>query len=65
MSSSPRVSSADLQGQESNSKLGESHFMMRQRIVLGHEISRRGIEVDKAKVEVIAKPSTTQKHQGY
>ena len=29
--------------------------MVRQRIVLGHEISRRGIEVDKAKVEVIAK----------
>jgi len=31
------------------------HFMMRQGIVLGHEFSRRGIEVDKAKVEVIAK----------
>jgi len=29
--------------------------MVRQGIVLGHEISRRGIEVDKAKVEVIAK----------
>ena len=28
---------------------------MRQGIVLGHEISRRGIEVDKAKVEVNAK----------
>ena len=26
-----------------------------QGIVLGHEISRRGIEVDKAKVEVIVK----------
>ena len=33
------------------------HFMVRQRIVLGHEISRRGIEVDKAKDEVIAKLS--------
>jgi len=31
------------------------HFMVRQGNVLGHEISRRGIEVDKAKVEVIAK----------
>ena len=31
------------------------HFIVRQGIVLGHEISRRGIEVDKAKVEVIAK----------
>jgi len=29
--------------------------MVRQGIVLGHEISRRGIEADKAKVEVIAK----------
>ena len=29
--------------------------MARQEIVLSHEISRRGIEVDKAKVEVIAK----------
>ena len=29
--------------------------MVRQEIVLGHEISRRGIEVDKAKVKVIAK----------
>jgi len=28
---------------------------MRQGIALGHEISRRGIEVDKAKIEVIAK----------
>ena len=29
--------------------------MVRHGIVLGHEISRRGIEVDKTKVEVIAK----------
>jgi len=29
--------------------------MVRRGIVLGHEISRRGIEVDKAKIEVIAK----------
>ena len=29
--------------------------MVRQGIVLGHEISRRDIEVDKAKVEVITK----------
>ena len=29
--------------------------MVRQRIVLGHESSRRGIEVDMTKVEVIAK----------
>ncbi|RVW45766.1 Transposon Tf2-2 polyprotein [Vitis vinifera] len=36
------------------------HFMVRQGIVLGHIISERGIEVDKAKVELIAKlPSPT------
>jgi len=29
------------------------HFMVKQGIVLGHEISSRGIEVDKFKVEVI------------
>jgi len=31
------------------------HFMVRQRIVLCHEISRRGIKVDKAKIKVMAK----------
>ena len=31
------------------------HFMVKQGIVLGYKISRSGIEVDKAKVEVIAK----------
>ena len=31
------------------------HFMVRQGIVLGHEISRRGTEVYKAKIEVMAK----------
>jgi len=31
------------------------HFMIRRGIVLGHEISRRGIEVHKAKIEVIVK----------
>ena len=29
--------------------------MVKHRIVLGYEVSRRGIEVDKSKVEVIAK----------
>ena len=29
--------------------------MVKQGIVLGHEISNRGIEVDRSKVEVIAK----------
>ena len=55
MSSSPRVSAAKIQGKESNSELGEISFHGETEIVLGHEISRRGIEVDKTKVEVIAK----------
>ena len=38
--------------------------MVRQGIVLGHEIFRRGIEVDKGKLEVIAKlpPPKSIKH---
>ena len=36
------------------------HFMVNQGIVLGHVISNKGIEVDKAKVELIFKlPSPT------
>jgi len=33
------------------------HFMVKNRIVLGYEVLRRGIEVDKSKVKVIAKLS--------
>ena len=43
---------------ELNSKLKKCHFMVRQGIVSGHEISRRGIEVDKSKIKVIAKLPT-------
>nr|GEV36159.1 reverse transcriptase domain-containing protein [Tanacetum cinerariifolium] len=40
----------------------KSHFMVKEGIVLGHKISKKGIEVDKAKVKVIAKfPPTTVK----
>ena len=39
---------------------GKCHFMVNQGIVLGHIISERGIEVDKAKVKLISKlPSPT------
>ena len=31
------------------------HFMVREGIVLGHRISERGIEVDRAKIEIIEK----------
>nr|GFB13134.1 reverse transcriptase domain-containing protein [Tanacetum cinerariifolium] len=31
------------------------HFMVKEGIVLGHKISKKGIEVDKAKIEVILK----------
>nr|GEX92521.1 reverse transcriptase domain-containing protein [Tanacetum cinerariifolium] len=36
-------------------KWEKSHFMVKEGIVLGHKISKEGIEVDKAKVDVIAK----------
>nr|GEW06249.1 reverse transcriptase domain-containing protein [Tanacetum cinerariifolium] len=33
----------------------KSHFMVKECIVLGHKISKKGIEVDKAKIKVISK----------
>nr|GFA40919.1 reverse transcriptase domain-containing protein [Tanacetum cinerariifolium] len=41
----------------------KSHFMVKEGIVLGHKISKNGIEVDKSNVDVIAKlphPSTVK-----
>ncbi|GKC38161.1 putative nucleotidyltransferase, ribonuclease H [Tanacetum coccineum] len=34
---------------------GKCHFMVKEGIVLGHKITRAGIEVDRAKIDVIAK----------
>nr|GEV46423.1 hypothetical protein [Tanacetum cinerariifolium] len=46
----------------------KSHFMVKEGIVLVHKISKNGIEVDKAKVDVIAKlphPTTVKGHAKY
>nr|GEX11044.1 retrovirus-related Pol polyprotein [Tanacetum cinerariifolium] len=43
----------------------KSHFMVKEGIVFGHKISKNGIKVDKAKVDVIAKlphPTTVKDH---
>nr|XP_016470949.1 PREDICTED: uncharacterized protein LOC107793177 [Nicotiana tabacum] len=59
---------------ESSVELGEVPFMVQERIVLGHFVSSKGIEVDRAKVDVIEKlsPPTSIKairsflgHAGY
>ncbi|GJS05711.1 reverse transcriptase domain-containing protein [Tanacetum coccineum] len=42
----------------------KSHFMVKEGIVLGHKISKSGIEVDHAKVEVIAKLPHTDTVKG-
>ena len=55
MSSSLGVNSSKMEEKELTLNWEKYHFMIRRGIVLGHEISRRGIEVDKAKIEVIAK----------
>jgi len=41
--------------EEFDTKLGEMSLMVTHKIVLRHEISRKGIEIDKVKIDVIAK----------
>nr|GFA51487.1 reverse transcriptase domain-containing protein [Tanacetum cinerariifolium] len=46
----------------------KSHFMVKEGIVLGHKISKKGIEVDKAKIEVISKlphPTTVKRIRSF
>ncbi|GKF33270.1 reverse transcriptase domain-containing protein, partial [Tanacetum coccineum] len=46
----------------------KSHFMVKEGIVLGHKISKNGIEVDKSKIDVIAKlphPTTVKGVQSF
>nr|GEY57801.1 reverse transcriptase domain-containing protein [Tanacetum cinerariifolium] len=40
----------------------KSHFMVKEGIVLGHKISKKGIEVDKAKIEDFSKISRSMTH---
>ena len=40
---------------KSDTELGEMPLMVKHGIILGHEISKKGIEVNKAKIDVIAK----------
>ncbi|GJY64050.1 reverse transcriptase domain-containing protein [Tanacetum coccineum] len=56
----PVIIAKDLSVEEKAALIKEkSHFMVKEGIVLGHKISKNEIEVDKAKVEVIAKISLT------
>nr|GEX91299.1 reverse transcriptase domain-containing protein [Tanacetum cinerariifolium] len=58
----------DLKNEEKTALIKEkSHFMVKEGIVLSHKISKNGIEVDKAKVDVISKlphPTTVKVSMG-
>ena len=55
MPASSKVGLIKMHGEELDTKLGKVSFHDLTRNCPGHEISRRGIEVDKSKVEVIEK----------
>nr|GEX11516.1 reverse transcriptase domain-containing protein [Tanacetum cinerariifolium] len=65
----PVIIAKDLSVEEKTALITEkSHFMVKEGIVLGHKISKEGIEVDKAKVEVITKlphPTTIKVIQSF
>jgi hypothetical protein len=46
----------------------KSHFMVQEGIILGHIVSKKGLEVDKAKVELILKfppPTTVRQNSSF
>nr|GFB23285.1 reverse transcriptase domain-containing protein [Tanacetum cinerariifolium] len=52
----PVIIAKDLSSNEKTTLINEkSHLMVKEGIVLGHKISKKGIEVNKAKIEVISK----------
>nr|GEZ06711.1 reverse transcriptase domain-containing protein [Tanacetum cinerariifolium] len=52
----PVINSKDLKDEEKTALMKEkSHFMVKEGIVLGHKISKKGIEFDKEKIKVISK----------
>ncbi|GKC27993.1 hypothetical protein Tco_1035287 [Tanacetum coccineum] len=63
-----RQDASKVRRQQSLSNWEKSHFMVKEGIVLGHKISKKGIEVGKAKIDVIAKlphPTTVKGVQSF
>nr|GEY68268.1 reverse transcriptase domain-containing protein [Tanacetum cinerariifolium] len=51
----PIIIAKDLSVEEKTTLITKSHFMVKEGLILHHKISKNGIEIDKAKVDVIAK----------